>query len=285
MIDSADMAAPQPAGWQLHGDCAPLFAALSQAQGQCQQAQLDAKNPHFRTRYASIAACWAVAKGPLAANGLAFAQLPTGGAPAPGLPKAGAPRAGAQIVLISLLTHTSGAALVGRLTLPPLGTKNPMQQLGSHLTYARRAVLCGLLGITAGDDNDANTQEQQSSQPAAWHAPKNWRDGVRSLPAPQPAAPPAQAEQPSRCVLMWQAPADPSWQQAAGAFTSQTDQLLGPDTADRLAGWCIARDRPRPRAMHALQRSKLLDYLRSLDDQAVAGLLQQGAEQASRCQA
>lgn len=235
--------------WTMWGDCGPLFAALAMVQGQHLQAPHDSVNPHFRTRYASLTSCWSVARTPLAQAGLAVCHLPVG--------------QGGQLGLVTLLTHSSGCGVAFRLELPTLGGKNPMQAMASHLTYARRAILCALLGITTGDDVDGNTPDQK---PQAARSSQHHRQ-----PAPAPA-PPAR---PAESVGMAQPP-HPSWEADRPSFSSQTEQLLGPGSLTPLAGWCVSKGRPRPRAMASEQRSRLLDHLRTLDSDATAALLEEG---------
>ena len=52
------------------------------------------------------------------------------------------------------------------------GAKNPMQALGSALTYARRYGLCSMLGI-APEDDDANTVAADKPSAAAYITPKD----------------------------------------------------------------------------------------------------------------
>jgi len=226
--------------WTMWGDCGPLFASLAQVQGQHLQAPHDSVNPHFRNKYASLTSCWSVARSPLAQAGLAVCHLPVG--------------KGGQLGLVTLLTHSSGCGIACRLELPSLGGKNPMQAMASHLTYARRAIICALLGITTGDDVDGNIPDQKPHTPPGY---------VVARPGPAPGVAMAQ-------------PPHPSWEADRPSFTSQVEQLLGPGSSVPLAGWCVSKGRPRPRAMASEQRSRLLDHLRTLTTAATDALLQAG---------
>ena len=115
-----------------------IATALSAAQGQMKNATFDKINPHFKAKYASLAAILDVVREPLAKNGLAVTQT----------------------------LETNGAGLYLRTTLRygtefidstyPLPSNAKPQEFGSHLTYARRYSLSALLNISADDDDDAN---------------------------------------------------------------------------------------------------------------------------------
>jgi len=61
-------------GDSMSASIAALAAALAKAQGQMTFATKDATNPHFKTRYADLAAVWSAIREPLAANGLSVIQ-------------------------------------------------------------------------------------------------------------------------------------------------------------------------------------------------------------------
>ena len=54
-----------------------LAAALAKAQGEMKPALKDATNPHFKSKYADLAANVEAARGPLSKHGIAVAQEPT----------------------------------------------------------------------------------------------------------------------------------------------------------------------------------------------------------------
>ena len=92
------------------------------------------------------------------------------------------------MVLRTTLMHESGEAVVSDLPLPIRqegGRGNPMQALGSTLTYARRYGLLAIYGI-AGDDDDG-----EGAAPAA--KPQT----VKKPPTPTQTPKPAATKQPS----------------------------------------------------------------------------------------
>jgi hypothetical protein len=112
-----------------------LAAALAAAQGMMENAIMNRTNPHFKTKYADLAAVLNAARKPLSANGLAIVQTIGDG------------------VLHTRLLHTSGQWIASEHPLPMSGKP---QEIGSALTYARRYSLSALIGIAADEDDDAN---------------------------------------------------------------------------------------------------------------------------------
>lgn len=115
-----------------------LATALSKTQGEMKPAAFDKVNPHFKSKYASLASCWDVVRAPLAKNGLSVTQT--------------LEFEETILVLTTTLLHSSGQFLFSKM---PVSGSTP-QQLGSSLTYVRRYSLCAILGIVSDDDDDGN---------------------------------------------------------------------------------------------------------------------------------
>ncbi len=127
-----------------------LAEALAKAQGAIEGAIKDSTNPHFRSKYADLAAVWDACRKPLSDNGLAVVQIPCGENP--------------DVVTIeTLLTHASGEWVKSRLTMRPV--KSDPQSIGSCITYARRYSLMAMVGV-APEDDDGNA----ASQPAKFES-------------------------------------------------------------------------------------------------------------------
>lgn len=140
-----------------------LAAALVKFQTQCESIKFDSVNPHFKSKFASLAAIHHGIGPALSANGLAVIQFPhsteTG------------------IGVRTILIHESGEMLEHTYTLPL--AKNDPQGGGSAITYARRYGLSGALGIVTEEDDDgessmtreavrsAGTRRARSSAPRA----------------------------------------------------------------------------------------------------------------------
>ncbi len=116
---------------------ADLAAALAKAQGVMGPAIINRQNPHFKNRYADLAAVIDAVRKPLADNGLSVTQTTELG--------------NGVLILRTTLWHASGQWLSSEYPLP-LGAKP--QELGSALTYGRRYELSALLGVAADEDDD-----------------------------------------------------------------------------------------------------------------------------------
>lgn len=122
-------------------EIAALAEALAKAQGEIEHAEKTAENNHTRKRYADLAAVWRAVRAPLSKHGLSVVQVATGGH------------------LISRLLHSSGQWIEAdvKIALDTATGRTPVQALGSALTYLRRYVLSGLVGVAPDDDDDGNS--------------------------------------------------------------------------------------------------------------------------------
>jgi hypothetical protein len=136
---------------------AALSASLAKAQGQIEGAVKGKENPHFKSKYADLAACDEAVIEALNANGIALIQrtLPC--------------ESGVTVETVFL--HTSGETMSsGPLHVP--AQKQDAQGYGSALTYARRYSLMAACGIAPEDDDG-----HAASKPVAYAKP--------SKPAPR----------------------------------------------------------------------------------------------------
>jgi hypothetical protein len=116
-----------------------LIAALVQAQSQMRNPRLDSTNPHFRVKYASLAAVRDAVTPALAQQGLTITQFPS---TEPG-----------AVTCETVLWHTSGQYLGNVLRVPV--AKPDAQGYGAALTYARRYGLMALCNVVGDEDDDA----------------------------------------------------------------------------------------------------------------------------------
>ena len=117
-----------------------IYAALAAAQGEIGGAKKDAKNPHFKSQYATLESVVDAIKPVAAKHGLGYLQrfhdCENG------------------VALETIIFHASGAELsTGTLRIP--ASKNDAQGYGSAITYARRYGLQTAFGI-APEDDDGN---------------------------------------------------------------------------------------------------------------------------------
>jgi hypothetical protein len=127
---------------------AKLDEALAKAQGEFQGASKEAVNPHFKSRYADLAAVWEVIRAPLSKHGLAITQWPCHSDDG-------------RLHLVTRLAH-SGEWMQSTYS-SPVGAQTP-QAMGSAITYAKRYCLMSVLGIPSEDD-DGNSAQSGFDQP------------------------------------------------------------------------------------------------------------------------
>lgn len=168
-----------------------IAAALAKAQSNMQNATLNKVNPHFKSKYADLAAIRDAAIPALAAEGIAVVQ--------------------------EIATREFGPVVVTRLLKGEeeivsecpviVGANCKPQEFGSALTYARRYSLASIVGISAEEDDDANAA-QDTTKKAAPATPKAARP---ALDAPDVPTVPVQQTDDDR----------PDWQSFVNTFEAQ----------------------------------------------------------------
>ncbi len=123
-----------------------IATALAKAQGDLENASKSATNPHFKSKYADLAAVMEACRKPLSANEIAIIQCPSANE--------------TEIGMVTMLVHASGQFFASRLSMVP--RDNSPQSAGSAITYARRYSLMAMAGIAPEDDdgNDASGHQQ-----------------------------------------------------------------------------------------------------------------------------
>lgn len=139
-----------------------LAEALKAAQSEMKNPAFDAKNPHFGSKYASLAAVREAVLPVLNKHGLALTQFP----------KYAAEYAGC----VSRLMHTSGEWLEEECLLP-VG-KATAHAAGSCITYARRYSMQGIAGVVAEDDDDGNVASNSKPQLSNKSVPQDEWDNL-----------------------------------------------------------------------------------------------------------
>lgn len=119
-----------------------IAAALAKAQGDMANPSFDSQNPHFRNRFASLAAVRNAVVPVLAKHGICLTQ--------------NIQTCEGSIACTTTLTHASGQQMVfGPFILP--ASKADAQGFGSAATYARRYTMMAVAGVVGDDDDDAET--------------------------------------------------------------------------------------------------------------------------------
>lgn len=127
-----------------------LATALAKAQATIENAKKGNLNPHFKSKYADLAAVWDEVRKPFTDNGLSVIQLPCE-APV------------GYVGLRTTILHSSGEFVAESFSMPIAKDRDP-QAVGSALTYAKRYALLGAAGI-APEDDDGNAATARPTVP------------------------------------------------------------------------------------------------------------------------
>ena len=112
-----------------------LAVALNKAQADFMVAKKDAKNPFFKSKYATLNAVYEAVAEALLKNGLSVIQPIVGDA------------------VETTIIHTSGQFITSSCPIV-CAKQNDPQAMGSAITYARRYSLASLLGVMTDEDDD-----------------------------------------------------------------------------------------------------------------------------------
>ena len=124
-------------------DIDKLTTALAKAQAEMENAPLNKVNPHFKSKYADLAAIRDATLPVLTKHGLSISQTTR--------------LDGEQFVLVTFLAHASGQYIT---SVYPLPFSDKPQVMGSAITYARRYSWASMCGVTAEEDDDANAAQE-----------------------------------------------------------------------------------------------------------------------------
>jgi hypothetical protein len=140
-----------------------LATALAKAQSHYRNVEADAVNPHFKSKFATLAACINATRKPLTDQGLSVVQMPE------------ATERQGVVALSTTILHSSGEWLRSTYEIPQGIGKGP-QAHGSAYTYARRYAYCAAVGLGVGDDDgeaaegSRETEGQRTKRQEAHHA-------------------------------------------------------------------------------------------------------------------
>lgn len=127
---------------------AKIAAALVKAQREFGPALKTSSNPHFKSRYADLAACVEAVMDGLNNNGIALIQKTH--------------QCESGVMVETMFVHESGETLSSGVLHVPASKQDP-QGYGSALTYARRYSLMAACGI-APEDDDGNAASRKPTQ-------------------------------------------------------------------------------------------------------------------------
>ena len=117
-----------------------LAKALAAAQGEMHNPAFDAKNPHFKSAYASLASVRNTVLPVLSKHGLSVVQMPC--------------NVGELPAVTTVLMHSSGQYVEETFSLP--ADRQNAHGYGSALTYLRRYSLQAVAGVVGDEDDDGN---------------------------------------------------------------------------------------------------------------------------------
>ena len=126
-----------------------IAKALATAQSEMKNATINSVNPHFKNRYADLAAIRDAVVPALTKSGIAVTQATECD--------------GGGFWLTTRLSHESGHWMEGTY---PLERDKP-QSMGSQMTYARRYALSSMCAISADEDDDAEGASKGGGAPSA----------------------------------------------------------------------------------------------------------------------
>ena len=119
---------------------ANLAAALAKAQAKLKNPHMDSTNPHFRSKFASLAAVRESVIPTFAAHGLSLSQWPVSN--------------GNYAGCVTLLAHDSGEWLEEVFTIPI--DKANAHGYASAVTYAKRISMQSVAAVVGDEDDDGN---------------------------------------------------------------------------------------------------------------------------------
>jgi len=129
---------------------AKLAGALCKAQEEMRGAHMNAKNPHYRSKFADLTSVINAIKPHLCKEGLSFLQT------------VGTTESGTPVVTTQLM-HNSGEWIRDSLGIKPL--KAGPQAVGSAISYARRYSLAAFVGLPQLDDDAERASRREASEP------------------------------------------------------------------------------------------------------------------------
>lgn len=151
-----------------------LAAALAKAQGEMENAEKDQKGNYGK--YATLASTWDAIRKPLSKNEIAIYQRPL--------------NIRGKLIMCTMMIHSSGEFIDDselELVFNKDGRLDPMQAMGSAVTYARRYTLQAAIGIAPADDDDGQGAGKPKVAPSG-PPPAKKESKPPQEPKPKPAA-------------------------------------------------------------------------------------------------
>lgn len=145
-----------------------LDAALAKAQASIGTAKKDKVNPHFKSKYADLAAVWEACHAALSGNGVSVTQWPVHSTDG-------------RLHIITRLA-CSGEWMRAHFSIPIKQTD--AHGYGSATTYAKRFALSAAVGVAADDEDDDGNEASKPTTALGVEAVKQKMDEVTKLSEP-----------------------------------------------------------------------------------------------------
>ena len=129
----------------------------------------DAKNPFFKSNYASLSNILDEITTPLLEAGLVITQFPD------------------ETGLVSMLIHAETGEFLSSNYQMPVAKQNDPQALGSSITYARRYAITSILSLNVEDDDGNKAAEKPKNEipknDKPWLNPgtENWKNCIKAM--------------------------------------------------------------------------------------------------------
>lgn len=137
-----------PQAFSFNTGNAELFKALLAAQKELKPAIRDSENPHFKSTYANLTACFEAGMPGLHKHGLVLIQVPTA--------------IDNKVSVTTILGHESGQYLSSTLNMQARDA-GP-QAIGSAITYGKRYSFNAITGLSDEEDDDGNGASKPATQ-------------------------------------------------------------------------------------------------------------------------
>jgi len=131
-----------------------LFASLSKAQGEIENASKSSSNPHFKSKYADLAEVLNTIRPVFSVHGLSLLQT-TG-------------FDGSVVCVTTILGHAGGGYITSTASCVP--AKTDAQGIGSATTYLRRYSGAAIAGIAQEDDDGQSARHEGKPAPIQTYA-------------------------------------------------------------------------------------------------------------------
>ena len=211
-----------------------LAKALAAAQAEMKNPEFDAKNPHFNSQYASLAAVRNAVVPVLAKQGVAVLQVLRSSE--------------GSVGCATLLLHTSGEWLDSEFIDVPV-SKADAQGFVAAATYVKRTSLQAVAVVVGDHDDDGETASGRGAATGSERQPRTGKATQPAIGAPPAAkaatAQPTTASQQAIAVANYVKAASTPGQVATGRQMAEAGQKLGTISDKefaRLVTLCLDRD-------------------------------------------